>query len=105
MENDTYIASLKGKIVIVAMAGLETERLTTDFLADFRRWAQNYRYSQKKYEFAVIDLDNEPMFHYLTTFFLGRFDSPSIFAVNGTEFTRKTYFRNYHTYFSGNSTF
>ncbi len=68
------------------MAGLETERLTTDFLSDFRKWSWDYRYSLNKYEFAVIDLDDEPMFKYLTSFSLGRFDSPGIFAINGSEF-------------------
>ena len=57
--NQTYIDSLRDKLVIVGMAGLETERLTFDFLTDFRAFQQEYRYSLNKYEFAMIDLDNE----------------------------------------------
>jgi len=36
---------------------------------------------------------------------MGRFDSPSIFALYGKDFERKKYYRNYHTYNSGASTF
>jgi hypothetical protein len=37
---------------------------------------------------------------------MGRFDSPSVFAINGTEdFDRKKFYRNYPTYYSGNTTF
>ncbi len=37
---------------------------------------------------------------------MGRFDSPSVFAINGTEdFYRKKFYRNYPTYYSGNTTF
>ena len=100
IKNTTYIKSLKDKLVIVAMAGLETEYLTADFLADFRAFQQNYRYSLNKYEFAMIDLDNEEMFYFLTTFDLGRFDSPGVFAIRGSDFERKVFYRNYHTYYS-----
>lgn len=48
----------------------------------------------------MIDLDVEEMFYFLTTFNLGRFDSPGIFAIKGSEFKRKMYYRNYHTYYS-----
>jgi hypothetical protein len=65
--NQTYLDNLDHKLVIVAMAGLETEYLTTDFLYDFRRFAQEYRYSLDKYAFAVINLDDEPSFNWLTT--------------------------------------
>lgn len=36
---------------------------------------------------------------------MGRFDSPSIMALNGSDFERKKYYRNYQTYHSNNSTF
>jgi hypothetical protein len=36
IKNRTYIESLKDKLIVIAMAGLETERFTFDFLADFR---------------------------------------------------------------------
>jgi hypothetical protein len=37
---------------------------------------------------------------------MGRFDSPSVFAINGTaDFDRKKFYRNYPTYYSGNTTF
>jgi hypothetical protein len=36
IKNRTYIDSLKDKLIVIAMAGLETERLTFDFLSDFR---------------------------------------------------------------------
>ncbi len=88
--------TLSGKLVIVGMAGLQTEYLTADFLADFRQFQQTHRYSLNKYAFALIDLDNEPMFTYLTTFNLGRFDSPGIFAISGSDL--EMYYRNYHTY-------
>jgi hypothetical protein len=39
LKNETYIESLKNKLVVVALAGLETERMTGDFLADFRKWS------------------------------------------------------------------
>jgi len=55
--------------------------MTTDFLYDFRKLAQHYRYSLNKYEFVLIDIDNELMFNYLTTYNLGRFDSPGIFII------------------------
>ena len=48
----------------------------------------------------MIDLDNEEMFNYLTSFNLGRFDSPGIFAINGSAFNEKIFYRNYHTYYS-----
>ena len=99
INNDTYMHSLDGKLVIVAMAGLQTEYLTTDFLADFRKFQQAHRYSLNKYAFVLIDLDNEPMFNFLTTFNLGRFDSPGIFALNGSEILHaRVYYRNYYTY-------
>jgi hypothetical protein len=81
------------------MAGLETERFTGDFLADFRKWTYEYRYSLDKYEFVVLDMDDEPTFKWLTWLQLGRFDSPGIFAINGTEFTRTKYYRGYNTYY------
>ena len=106
VKNRTYIESLKDKLIVIAMAGLETERFTFDFLADFRAFKQEYRYSLNKYEFAILDLDNDEMFYFLTSFQMGRFDSPSIFAINGTaDFDRKKFYRNYPTYYSGNTTF
>ncbi len=48
----------------------------------------------------MIDLDNEEMFNFLISFDLGRFDSPGIFAIRGSEFERKIFYRNYHTYYS-----
>lgn len=102
IENATYIDSLKGKLVIIAMAGLETERLSGDFLSDFRKWSYNYRYSLDKYEFALINMDDEPTFKWLTWLQLGRFDSPGIFAINGTEFRRTMLYRNYHIYHATN---
>ncbi len=36
INNRTYIESLKDKLIVIAMAGLETERFTFDFLSDFR---------------------------------------------------------------------
>lgn len=105
-SNATFIKEqLEGKLVVVAMAGLETEHLTADFLADFRTWTQTYRYSLNKYAFALFDLDDEPMFNYLTSFSLGRFDSPGVFVINGTDFARQQYFRTYHTYYSGGTNF
>ena len=102
IENATYIDSLKGKLVIIAMAGLETERLSGDFLSDFRKWSYDYRYSLGKYEFALINMDDEPTFKWLTWLQLGRFDSPGIFAINGTEFRRIMLYRNYHIYHATN---
>ena len=100
IQNETYIKSLEGKLVVVAMAGLQTEFLTTDFLAEFRAFTQSKRFSLNKYEFAMIDLDNEEMFYYLTSFNLGRFDSPGVFAIKGSEFARQVYYRNYFTFHS-----
>lgn len=77
--------------------------MTTDFLADFRLYQQQFRYSLNKYAFALIDLDNEPMFYHLTSFNLGRFDSPSIFAIGDID--RKVYYRNYHTYYAAGTDF
>ena len=68
VKNRTYIESLKDKLIVIAMVGLETERFTFDFLADFRAFKQEYRYSLNKYEFAILDLDNEEMFYFLTSF-------------------------------------
>lgn len=104
LVNQTYKDSLKGKLVVVAMAGLETDFLTTDFLYDFRRFAQEYRYSLDKYAFAILNMDHEASFYWLTGWQLGRFDSPSIFAIR--DFDKGEYFRNYQTYFgSPNFTF
>lgn len=105
IESDTYIDSLKGKLVIIGMAGLETDRLSGDFMSDFRKWSHEYRYSLDKYEFALINMDDEPTFKWLTWLQLGRFDSPGIFAINGTEFRRTMLYRNYHIYHANNSTF
>jgi len=44
------------------------------------------------------------MFYFLTSFTLGRFDSPGIFAIEGSEFNQKVYYRNYLTYYSGPTT-
>jgi hypothetical protein len=85
------------------MAGLYTDHLTTDFLSDFRAFAQNYRYSLNKYTFALIDLDNEEMFEFLTTFNLGRFDSPGVFAIK--DIKDKVFYRNYHTYYESHTNF
>lgn len=99
IRNETYLQSLAGKLVVVGMAGLQTEYLAADFLSDFRKFQQEHRYSLNKYAFALLDLDDEPMFNYLTTFSLGRFDSPGVFALRGEELQGKlVYYRNYLTY-------
>ena len=36
VKNASYIESIKDKLVVIALAGLETEPMTFDFLADFR---------------------------------------------------------------------
>ena len=36
VKNATYIESIKDKLVVIALVGLETEPMTFDFLADFR---------------------------------------------------------------------
>lgn len=59
IQNSTYIESLQGKLIVVGLAGRITHYLTTDFLYDFRRLAYEYRYSLNKYEFAVLDIDDE----------------------------------------------
>ncbi|CDW71844.1 UNKNOWN [Stylonychia lemnae] len=102
IQNQTYIDSLEGKLIIVGMAGKQTSYLTTDFLYDFRKLAQHFRYSLNKYEFALIDIDNEEMFNYLTTYQLGRFDSPGIFIIEDIHLQK--YYRNYETY-NGNRNF
>lgn len=59
VKNASYIESIKDKLVVIALAGLETEPMTFDFLADFRAFQQDYRFSLNKYEFALINLDDE----------------------------------------------
>lgn len=67
--------------------------MTVDFIYEFRKMAQNYRYSLHKYEFVVINLDDEKMFNFLVTFSMGRFDSPGIMVIKNLN--DKIYFRNY----------
>ena len=74
-----------------------TDYLTSDFLADFRQFA--YRVSRaepEKYAFAVIDMDDEQMFNYLTELSLGRFDSPGVFAFK--DISKQVFYRNYEIY-------
>lgn len=73
-----------------------THYLTSDFLYDFRKLAQSYRYSLNKYEFAIIDVDDEEMFYYLTSYSVGRFDSPGIIVIE--DIKGKKFYRNYETY-------
>ena len=54
------------------------------------------------YEFAIIDIDDEDMFNYLTTYSIGRFDSPGIFIIKDLKI--KVFYRNYETY-NGNANF
>lgn len=49
-----------------------------------------------KYEFVVIDIDDEPMFNYLITYSIGRFDSPGIFVIEDMQ--QQKYYRNYEIY-------
>jgi len=81
---------------VVGIAGRMTSYLTTDFLYDFRKFVQSHRYSLNKYEFAVIDIDDEDMFNYLFTYSIGRFDSPGIFIIE--DIHEKKFYRNYETY-------
>ena len=83
-------------MIVVGMAGKQTDYLTTEFLYDFRKLAHKNRFHLDDYEFALIDIDDEEMFNYLITFNLGRFDSPGIFVVK--DMKRQVYYRTYETY-------
>lgn len=44
----------------------------------------------------VLDIDDENSFYWLTTFNIGRFDSPGIFAIKDIQ--NQVFYRNYEIY-------
>ena len=96
VQNETYLKQIENKMIVVGIAGKQTEYLTTEFLYDFRKLASRRRFSLDDYEFALIDIDDEEMFNYLVSYSLGRFDSPGIFVIK--DMKRQVYYRTYETY-------
>ena len=88
-----------GKLLVVAIAGRETEYLSPDLLYDFRLFAKKYE-NDNRYVFALLDVDDEVAFKWLTSFNIGRFDSPGVFAIKDIE--NEVYYRNYEIYSGDN---
>lgn len=66
---------------MLGIVGKNTENLSFDFLKEYRRFVHKRRYSLDKYEFAVINTDDKEVFRFLTSYYLGVFDTPGIFVI------------------------
>jgi len=95
-----YRESIKDKLIVVAALSMSTEYLTHDFLFEFREFVLHRRYHLERYEFVVINTDDKPLFRYMTSYFLGIFDTPGVFAIKDAE--DRIYFRNYEIYSGSN---